>query len=107
EEREEMARRLPAHRRGDARELQDRFELGGEQQFTVPLGEIERLDSEPVASEQQLAPRYIPDRKRKHAAEAIHAARPELLVQVHDRFRVACRPERVAGALEVAPQLLI
>ena len=43
--------------------------------------------------------------EREHPLELFHAFRAQLLVEVNDHLGVAVRPERVAAALEAAPQL--
>src|SRR5205085_775399 len=60
-----------------------------------------------VADEQDLPAPRVPDCEGEHAAQAVDAARPEVFVQVNDRFRIARRPQRMPALLEVAPQLLV
>ena len=47
-----MADGFPVELARHATELQDRLELGGEQQLALALRVVERLDAQPVAREQ-------------------------------------------------------
>ena len=90
---------------------QDRPNLGREHQRPLPvrvrvLAEVERLDAERIAGQQEPARLVVPEREREHSAQ--HPDRvgpPEREQAQHDRG-VAARLERLAGLLEVAPQIL-
>src|SRR5205823_2230096 len=68
---------------------------------------VQRLDPEAVAGEQQGPRLGVPNGERKHAAEACHARRALLLVQMQDRFRVALGRERVSPVDQAPAQLRV
>ena len=90
---------------------QNRPDLGREHQGPLPVGvrvaaDVERLDAERIAGQQELARVVVPEREREHPAQHRHRVGPPEREQAqHDR-RVAARLERLAGLLEVAPQIL-
>ena len=69
------------------------------------LGIVERLDSEPIAGEEQLAAVAIPDREGEHAPEAAHAIDTPLLPRVYDRFGVGAGLEHVSDRGQLLEQL--
>src|SRR5919108_1851137 len=102
-----MAGGFPVDRARNLAELQNRFQLGGERDSGSRLRVVHRLDAEPVAREEQLLPALVPDREAEHAAQPLDASRPQLLVEVDDRFGIARGAEDVALLLELVPELAI
>ncbi len=82
-----------------------RLELRPEDDALWPIVDVERLDAQPVAGEEELLAPPIPDGKPEHAVEPSHAVRSPLLVGVDDRLGVAARAEAVAAGLQLGPQL--
>ena len=80
--------------------LEDRLDLGSEEQPVAGHRPVERLDAEAVAREQQPPPRRVPDREREHAAQVLDARVAPLLVGVDDRLGVGARPVAMAGRFE-------
>ena len=63
EEREQVRDRAPVQLALDLRQLQNRLQLGSEEKPAADLGVVERLDSDPVAREQQLPASLVPKSK--------------------------------------------
>ncbi len=80
-----------------------RLDFGGEQQPVSGDGPVQRLHAEPIAGEQQPPPWRVPERKRKHAAEPVHAVVTPLLVGMHDRLGVRPGPIAVPRGFEHRP----
>ena len=83
------------------------LQLRAETEPSAALGVVERLDAQAVAREQELPLPRVPEREGEHAAQPLDAARPELLVEVHDDLGVGRRREAVAARHELAPQLAV
>jgi hypothetical protein len=66
--------------------------------------EVQRLDAEAVASEDEPPARGIPDREGEHPLEALDACRALLLVEVDDRLGVGVGPVAMALRLELRPE---
>ncbi len=84
--------------------LQQGFDLGGESENASVPEVVKGLDSEAVARAEQRLAGCVPDGKREHAAEQLHAIGAVLLVGVEDCFGVAARGVDVAGAFEIGAQ---
>jgi len=82
------------------------LQLGPEEEAAPVVGPVERLDAEPIASDEESAAGRVPDGEREHAAELLGTARAELLVEMDDRFGVRVGAEAVPAGFEVPPQLL-
>ena len=82
-----------------------RLDLGGEGEAVRGVGAVERLDAHAVARQHEAAVGAVPERDREHPAQVAHEVGAVLLVEVHDRLRVALGRERVAARGQVAPQL--
>src|SRR5207245_1428893 len=80
-------------------------ELGREGELAGDLADVERLDPEWVAGEEQPPGASVPQRDREHAPQTVEEGSPPLLVAVHEHLGVAVRAEAMAGALELTPQL--
>ena len=65
------------------------LQLGRERDAPGPGGDVQRLDPEAVAGEQQRPRLGVPDREGKHAPQPCDALGAFLLVQMQDGFRVA------------------
>jgi hypothetical protein len=96
---------LQVRRRLELRQHGEGLELRGEGDDAVLAEDVEWLDAEAIAGEEELPPLRVPDREREHAAQAFEATLAPLLVRVHDHFRVAVRAEPVAERFELALQL--
>src|SRR5437764_4743330 len=89
----------------EVRLAQQRLELRGEADASVPQLVVQRFDPEAIARKQQAALAPVPDRDREHAAQARHEARPIMQVEVQQDLGVAVRAKPDAAALEVGAQL--
>ena len=83
--------------------LEDRLDLGTEDQAARQLCVVQRLDADPITGQEQLLPPSVPDRQGKHAVEALDASRPVLLVQMDDRLGIRARVKNVSAGLELEP----
>ncbi len=77
----------------------DRPRLGGEPQLSFVDLVVEGLDSERIASQEEVSFPAVPDGEGEHAVELVDALRPLFFVQVDDDFRVAMASEGVTAAL--------
>ncbi len=71
------------------------------------LGEVQRLDAEPVAAEQHPAAVALDDREGEHALEAVDEAVAPVVVGLEQDLGVAVGEEAVAVADQVLPQFLV
>src|SRR5437773_12525691 len=83
----------------------DRLELGREDETLRGLRVVERLDTQPVAAEEQRLPLPIPDGEGEHATKSFDASLAVLLVQVHDDLGVRGRREPMPLRMELDPEL--
>ncbi len=88
-------------RRGINSTCQQRLDLGGEAQTFAIIGVIQRLDAEGVTRQPQTALARIPERKREHAAQALHETLPFKRIQVQKRLGIAVAV--IARAARFAP----
>ena len=103
---EEPADRIPVQVARDLVQLEQRLELGSEDESTSHVGVIQRLDPQAVSGQEQQAATLVPQREGEHAAELLHATRAVFLVEMGDRLGIGGRVEGVAAGLELRPQLL-
>ena len=89
----------------DAAGGDDRRQGRGEAQTVLRVGEIERLDAEPVARQHDAAAVALPDREREHAVEALDTARAPGVIGLDDDLGVAFGEEAIALRFERAPQV--
>ena len=68
---------------------------------------VERLLAQTVARQKQFLPARIPDCKRKHAAQMLHAVRAILLIQMHNDLGVALRREHMPARQQRRAQLTV
>src|SRR5438270_4089244 len=68
---------------------------------------IERLDSQPVARDEQppLAP--IPDREGEHAAQVLHAIAAIFLIQMNNAFCIAFGAVAMSARLKTGAEVLV
>ena len=85
----------------------ERGQRGREAQRPVGLGEVERLDPEPVAHERDAPGVALGDREGEHAREAVDAGLAPAVPGLRDDLRVARREEAQAVGLELAAQLAV
>ena len=71
------------------------------------LGQIQRLDAEPVPAEQHPAAVALDDGEREHAFEVADEVVAPAVVGLEQNLAVAVREEPVAVALELASQFLV
>ena len=102
-----VVHRLEIHGPRDVGVLEDRLDLRAEDEPVPGPRVVERLDPDPVARQQELAPPPVPQREREEPAEALDAARPPRLVTVDHDLRVAAPAEAMPERLEFAAQLLV
>src|ERR1700731_4803809 len=86
--------------------LKNRFDLRPEDEPPARLREIQRLNSEPIASHEEPPAARVPYGKAKHPAQVLNAILAEILVQVDDYFRVARRCKCMTAAPELLPKFL-
>ena len=82
-----------------------RLHLRAEGEPSRRLRVVERLDAHAVAREDEPAQAAVPEGDPEHAAQMAHELRPVLLVEVHDRLRIAVRAEAMPPRLEPRAQL--
>jgi hypothetical protein len=63
---------------------------------------IERRYAQAIPNQEEAAAARVPDRKREHAAESVHALLAPLLVRVDDRFGIGRGPIDMSVALELS-----
>src|SRR5439155_3854837 len=81
--------------------LEDGLDLRSKRKAGSVPGVIQRLDSQPVARQEQLRAARVPDREGKHTAQVSHAVFAEGVVGVEDRFGVARRAEPISPGCEL------
>ncbi len=81
--------------------------LGREAQPPVHRLEIEGLDAQPVAGQQQLLALVVVSRKGKHAAELIQKDRPVLGQALHEGFTVAVAAPSLEGQPRAGVQVVV
>ena len=87
-------------RRGVMRRVaEQRLDLRAEQQRVGQRGEVQRLDADPVARQQQAPAAAVPQGEGEHAAQVVDAVGAVLLVQVQDDLAVARASESGGRAL--------
>src|SRR5439155_2495479 len=80
------------------------LELGGKEEQALDPGEVEGLDPEPVAGENEPTPAPVPEGKAELAAQALREAWPLLLVEVRDDLGVAAGAEAVPACGQLGSQ---
>src|SRR5262249_38925257 len=106
ERREKMRYGVPVELALHFRELQDGFHLGGEDQPSLDLAVVERLDAQAIAGQKQLPVPFVPDRQPEHAAEVVDAALTIFFIQMDDGLGIARGVKDMAAALQLAAELL-
>ena len=86
---------------------EQRLDFRRERDAAVVHAVIKRLDADPIPNQPQLTLARIPQRNRKHAAEAVQALDAPLLECVEDDFRIGVirLPRVPADGLELAADL--
>ena len=69
--------------------------------------DVQRLDAEPVAGEEQRLRRGVPDGEREHAAQPSYAIGALVLVEMEDGLGVALSGELVSPCNQPTPELAI
>jgi len=104
EQRQVETERLDVHRRTEAIG-EERLDLRAEEEAVRKRRDVERLDPQPIAGQDEPAPAGIPQRDGEHAVERAHELEALLLVEMNDDFRVAARVEAMTPGFEAALQL--
>ena len=102
-----MGQRRPVDRRVDAAAGEQRLQRGGEADAVAALVDVERLDAEPVAGEDQPPGAVLDHRDREHAEEVVDEVGAPLGVGLEHDLGVRRREEAVPGRLELGAQLLV
>ena len=86
--------------------LEQGLELGGEHEGPPRAQRIiERLLAQSIAGQEQRPRPLVPDGEPEHPAQGLHTVAAEVLVQVHDDFRVGGRLESVPARDQLVSQL--
>jgi hypothetical protein len=84
---------------------EDAFKFGGEQEVSVAMGEVEGLDAEAIAGEDEALGGFCPEADGEHAAEAGETFDIPLQESVEDGLGIAVGREGVAEGLEFAAEV--
>jgi hypothetical protein len=87
--------------------LHQRGQRRGEPQPARRLGQVQRLDAQPIAGEHHAAGVALGDDEREHAVQVRDDVGAPVVVALEDHLGVAGREEAVAVALELGAQLLV
>ena len=85
--------------------LEQRLDLGCEQEVVADLGVVDRLDAVAVAGQHELAARSVPDGEGEHAVQSLERSKAPFLVGAQHDLGVRARAESVPDGLELPPQL--
>ena len=88
----------------EARQREQRLQLGREGQPALDDAVDERLDPERVARQHEPPAAHVPQRQGEHPAQPFDERRPALLVEVHEHLDVRAGAERMAAALQLTTQ---
>ena len=91
----------------DAAAGEQRGKRGRESDARRVLGEVQRLDAEPVAAEQHPAAVALDDREGEHAVQALDEPVAPVVVGLEQHLGVAVGEEPVAVLAQLATQLLV
>ena len=83
---------------------EETLRLGGEEDRARRLREVERLDPEAVAGEEEAVPPRIPEREGEHALQPADRVHALLLVEVGDHLDVRAGAEAMAPSFERGAQ---
>src|SRR5262245_59264569 len=84
---------------------EERLGLRREQEEMAPVPVVERLLAQPIAREEQLAPRGVPDGEGEHASQSLDTGLAPRDVRLQDHFGVAPRAEDAPLRLERRAEL--
>ena len=101
EERQVVIERLFVDVGRDRGMLQDRFDLGSEDEATVLVIEVERFDADAIAHEHELFLVRVPERDAVIAFDFVNEVEAALFVKVQDGFGVGARRIFVAALFEI------
>ena len=87
--------------------LQQRLDLGGEEEGAVTPDVVERGDAGGIACQQQPVAPGVVQGQRELAVEPVEEAGPFLLVEMHQHLHIHLRAEAVAFAAQLFPQILV
>src|SRR4029077_12371173 len=80
--------------------LENRFDLRTKNQPAARSRVIQRFNAETVTRQQEPALARIPNGKTKHPAQELDTLLTEILIQMDDHFRIACRPKSMSPAFQ-------
>src|ERR1700722_1704847 len=100
-----LQNRFVIYRREFRSHGKNRLDLRPEQQPVARQRVVQRLFSEAIASQQQLAAALVIQRESKHSAELFDTVRAELLIEMNDHFGVAVRSEAMTAFFQFDAQL--
>src|SRR5688572_17889857 len=83
------------------------FQLRRERDAPRRDRDVQRLDPETVAGEEQRLRRGVPDGEREHTAQLLHAIGALVLVEMENGLGVALGRERVSAGQELGAELAI
>jgi hypothetical protein len=106
-ERHVVLERHPVDRRVHLAGRQQRRQRRRETQPPRRLGQVHRLDAEPVAGQDDASGSVLDQREREHPEEVRHAVGAPAVVRLDDHLGVRGGEEPVAGRRESGPQLLV
>ncbi len=89
----------------DTASCQERRKGRGEAQNAPGLGEVQRLDAEPVPAQDYPARVTLGDAEREHTFETLHEALSPAVVAFQEHISIAGREEAVSPLLEFATEL--
>ena len=75
--------------------LQERFDFRAKDQRIADKNVVQRLLTNPVASQEELVFAFIPDRKGEHSTQPLNGALAFVLIKVDDDFGVTASPKSV------------
>ena len=100
-----LVERFQIQRAGNGAVREDGADLGPEDDAAAIVKDVQRLDAEGVARQDQGAGRGIPEGQAKHAVEPRQCTKTPLLVGMHDDFGIGTGLESVTEGLQFVAQL--
>src|SRR5262249_47455359 len=99
-----VIKRLFVDVRRDGRMLQDRFDLGSEDETAVAMIEIKRLDADAIAHEHELLRAGVPKRDGVIAFDVVNEIEAAFFVKVEGRFGVGARSVTMSAFFEAGAE---
>ncbi|MCY1528253.1 hypothetical protein D9M68_633530 [compost metagenome] len=102
-----VVERVRVQRRIDVAALEQRRQTGGEAQALAGLRQVQRLDAEPVAGDEQAPPVAFPDGEGEHSIESGQQLRAPGVVSLQQHFRIAVGKEAVTQSFQLLAQFRV